>query len=1215
MVRLDVSNIYQIASYSYNNRQAVHFVYRAVFFLFLVAVFSPVLLPPIDATADASWREKRISAIEKELKRNKLRYSNLAHRQEQYLTTRVTNVEKRTARFSTLALARTIRYNQDVAAIDREMDEDYQQWQARTGKASHWEWRETARAKDLMAVAWRKKIALRVAYKADMKKLKKEVLQGEDGILEAMDNERDALLAERRSLVAELDFLTSHTDDEVEGDKDEAPWDWLDVRDFSISVVGKKVRYVKVGDTVEVELLVGAGKMPLTLDIVAEDGSRQSRTLKKFGKLKIPFHFTEAGNQTRLFMLTDSGLPIRWRTDNVLFIVQGDGRDVVKSRTVSDSQGPHVEVKSHNQTIPWSTVSSPDITLTGTATDKNRGNNGISGVYVNHSLADSGSAASGNGSADWSESITLSSGWNKIIIDAYDDSPGKNKAQKAIWIFYQSPDTPELPIPPGTGPDQAPPVLSAELDCGDSFELAPGDFVGRSCGIVVRGWQHSDQRVSVTVEYDRNSGIEVVPGNDSQHPMNMFNPGVSDYYDRYIFSETFRAKENAAPGVTTVVITVSQVGAGEVTLTLTIAVLETGLQPSSGPGIRPTAEVVTGSGGDFCVWRHKSFGDPPECFNFSRARCDHTRYTDPKYELVGSAMTWREAGARMAQLGSYHEDAYGCHSSDSEEQEGSDELIPDRRPDRPANQSSEPGETGNSQGQKGGDVVKQYYLITVTGSGYIPHYAGGSFIKTGHKDIPVIIDSTQGGTFAQAFAKIRATWEAPPNCSNVISDRIPLSEGPPRFWEKGPDVKKMAGPLTKAEFDTRTVTEEWKLAGSDGPGFGELLKRFCGGKGDKPDGKNGQPGQPVTPGVQDSAGQGSTAKDQSTPDSFDPNNQDVSRLIREWLAIAEPPENATEGANFHYDSWGRKIGVTADGAVITAGGPPDYALSTPEETAWSQRKQLDSVNHCTLGEYVVAKLANQSIEYCRGRYTGSDGKKTDNHSKPGRDDIKAKPDRMSPTKPIAKAGGSAGFNPLSDPGMGLHPSSSEQITKVEEKVKEYVSQGPTGRIPEKDSGSLGDSSEPIVQPESYVSGKIGINKTPSDHKSDKKKTTGAGNTSQNTDKSPGTSGTGGLSGITVDSKDITITVWDHAAEDGDIINIYLNGEKIRTDVRLTNAKQKIRLSLRSGTNVFEMEAVNEGRQSPNTAVMEISNVSVGKKKQSSSLKKGEKAKMEIQISN
>jgi hypothetical protein len=104
------------------------------------------------------------------------------------------------------------------------------------------------------------------------------------------------------------------------------------------------------------------------------------------------------------------------------------------------------------------------------------------------------------------------------------------------------------------------------------------------------------------------------------------------------------------------------------------------------------------------------------------------------------------------------------------------------------------------------------------------------------------------------------------------------------------------------------------------------------------------------------------------PSRLDPTSRNISPLIREWINTAEPPENITQAAQLHYDQWGRKVGKTGDGSIVTASGKPDYAQSTPEETVWSMRKKLDSVNRCTLEEFVVAKLQNRSLESCRGRY-------------------------------------------------------------------------------------------------------------------------------------------------------------------------------------------------------------------------------------------------------
>lgn len=104
------------------------------------------------------------------------------------------------------------------------------------------------------------------------------------------------------------------------------------------------------------------------------------------------------------------------------------------------------------------------------------------------------------------------------------------------------------------------------------------------------------------------------------------------------------------------------------------------------------------------------------------------------------------------------------------------------------------------------------------------------------------------------------------------------------------------------------------------------------------------------------------------PKTLDPNSEDVARLIREWISVAEPPENAVEGANWRYDKFGRMVGSGPGMRTVRTHDTVDYGGGTPEASAWSLRKNLDSINHCTLEEYVVAKLEQKSISHCVGRY-------------------------------------------------------------------------------------------------------------------------------------------------------------------------------------------------------------------------------------------------------
>jgi len=108
------------------------------------------------------------------------------------------------------------------------------------------------------------------------------------------------------------------------------------------------------------------------------------------------------------------------------------------------------------------------------------------------------------------------------------------------------------------------------------------------------------------------------------------------------------------------------------------------------------------------------------------------------------------------------------------------------------------------------------------------------------------------------------------------------------------------------------------------------------------------------------------------PDSLDPKDKVVKSYISEWLTHAKPPENAVPGNNFHYDEFGRMVGTGAGMKTIQSGthDTVDYGSgTTSEEKVWAElRKKLDSIDHCTMEEYVVAKLSGKSISHCAGRY-------------------------------------------------------------------------------------------------------------------------------------------------------------------------------------------------------------------------------------------------------
>ena len=104
---------------------------------------------------------------------------------------------------------------------------------------------------------------------------------------------------------------------------------------------------------------------------------------------------------------------------------------------------------------------------------------------------------------------------------------------------------------------------------------------------------------------------------------------------------------------------------------------------------------------------------------------------------------------------------------------------------------------------------------------------------------------------------------------------------------------------------------------------------------------------------------------------------------------------------------------------------------------------------------------------------------------------------------------------------------------------------------------------------------------------------------------------GGLQDVTVDSRSLRLKIWDHGSEDGDVVSIYLNGNKVAGPGKITKKGAVVSLNLRSGSNELVVYAHNEGDTSPNTASIQLTNVVQGPSSQSYSLKKNEKGRFFI----
>ncbi len=108
--------------------------------------------------------------------------------------------------------------------------------------------------------------------------------------------------------------------------------------------------------------------------------------------------------------------------------------------TIGDGTTPALTITSHS----WGqTVSSGSVTVTGTATDNGSGGSGIASVTVNGQAA-SGGAATGNSTASWSRSLTLTSGANVISVLATDGAGNSVTEEITLYVGASGPPSPSM---------------------------------------------------------------------------------------------------------------------------------------------------------------------------------------------------------------------------------------------------------------------------------------------------------------------------------------------------------------------------------------------------------------------------------------------------------------------------------------------------------------------------------------------------------------------------------------------------------------------------------------------------------------------------------------------------------------------------------------------------------------------------------------------------
>jgi uncharacterized protein YdeI (BOF family) len=97
-----------------------------------------------------------------------------------------------------------------------------------------------------------------------------------------------------------------------------------------------------------------------------------------------------------------------------------------------------------------------------------------------------------------------------------------------------------------------------------------------------------------------------------------------------------------------------------------------------------------------------------------------------------------------------------------------------------------------------------------------------------------------------------------------------------------------------------------------------------------------------------------------------PDEAAVLALVREWISVAEPPQNGEPDYHLRYTNWAQLVGTTPTG-IITANAKPDDVGGLPYDVyLWTRHTDLPSLNHCTLRQYVTTRLEGGSLTGCGG---------------------------------------------------------------------------------------------------------------------------------------------------------------------------------------------------------------------------------------------------------
>lgn len=135
----------------------------------------------------------------------------------------------------------------------------------------------------------------------------------------------------------------------------------------------------------------------------------------------------------------------------------------------------------------------------------------------------------------------------------------------------------------------------------------------------------------------------------------------------------------------------------------------------------------------------------------------------------------------------------------------------------------------------------------------------------------------------------------------------------------------------------------------------------------------------------------------SRPDPW--NYPQVQQLIDDWLRNAKPPIRSDLPGPWHYTEWAQVLGP---GSKV--GGAPDHPSGwSRHQSLWAKRTQFDSLNLCTMGEFVERRIAGKSLDGCnKAAPQGATSAWHAPASPPNKEAVSQQPPALRPLEPTRR---------------------------------------------------------------------------------------------------------------------------------------------------------------------------------------------------------------------